>query len=191
MNIKLKLLGFFLLAHMFNLPVQVFAANPAQEIVSKVTDYLRKHSKLAKGAAITSVILFLARQYYFHKTKPKAETISEAARIVRWQEILDEKDVIKKIKLLISYVDDFYVFGTRTKTMTKKIVKMVDGEKVILEDKEVIKGTGLVTFLYDNIFDKFEDYWKFNGTFAAVVFTLLALSKGEGEAILSPMNGNK
>lgn len=186
MNIRLKLLTFLLFISCFNLPAQKGWPDTAQDVVNSVTEYLNNHRKLAKGVAIASVAIFLARQYYLHKTKPKAERISEEARMIRWQEILDEKNTIKKIKLLISYVDDFYIFGTRTKTMTKKIVKTVDGQKVILEDKEVIKGTGFVTFLYDNIFDKFEDYWKFNGTFAAVVFTLLALSQGQADSLAAP-----
>jgi hypothetical protein len=118
---------------------------------------------------------FLAHQYYTHKTRPKDEDISAEGFNRRWNEIVHgDLPIFIKIKRLISFIDDFYVFGRKPKSVeieTKTIT--ADGTEVTIKEKKtIIKGTGPITFLYNNVFDKLEDILKSLTTFGT--FVLLA-----------------
>jgi hypothetical protein len=114
------------------------------------------------------VVGFVAHQYYMHKTRPKDEDISAEGFTRRWNEIVHgDLPVFTKMKLLVSFIDDFYVFGRRSKSVEQEIKTIADNgqEITIKEKKTVIKGTGPITFLYNNVFDKLEDILKSMGTF--------------------------
>jgi len=129
----------------------------------------------AENVLESCIVGFLAHQYYTHKTRPKDEDISTEGFNRRWNEIVHgDLPIFIKMKRLISFIDDFYVFGRKPKSVeieTKTIT--ADGTEVTIKEKKtIIKGTGPITFLYNNVFDKLEDILKSLTTLGT--FVLLA-----------------
>ena len=174
MNLKLHVTSMFFAINMLSSGLQ---ADPFTELYALVKTVIKENPRKTQAVAAAILTTFIIRQYYKHKTKPKADTMTAEARVRRWEEIKNEKNFTTKVKLLLSYVDDFYIFGTRTKIVTKKMTSFLpDGTRVMVEDKEVVKGNGPITFIYDNILDGFEDFGKFSSLFWAAVTGLYVMA---------------
>ncbi|RTL06643.1 hypothetical protein EKK58_04925 [Candidatus Dependentiae bacterium] len=150
---------------------------------------LISHGNNAKIGASFFLVLYLCNQYYNHKTRPKDEDISEEGYNRRWFEIIHGNySTIKKIQLLISFIDDFYIFGRRAKSVeiTTK-TKNCDGAEVVTKEKKaVIKGTGPIAFLYDKVFDGLENTLKSIGQIATFVLIVDRLLSSEIDFLLKP-----
>lgn len=143
----------------------------------------------AKATAATFLAGYLCHQYYKHKQRPKDEDLFEAGYKRRFYEILYGKhSFISKLKLLVRFIDDFYVFGRRPKTVeiTTK-VKNSDGSITVTKDKKtIIKGTGPIAFLYENVFDGFEGALKSLGTLFQFLLIVDNLAAGKIDFLINP-----
>lgn len=161
---------------------------PSVTILSTAQAWLTTGNN-GKIAAISFLVAYLSHQYYKHKTRPQDEDISAEGYKRRKYEILHgDHSLYTKIKLLISFIDDFYVFGRRGKSVEKEITTFAeDGTETMVKDKKtIIKGTGPVTFLYDNIFDGLETILKSIGTVGTLVLLVDRLLAGQLDYLIQP-----
>lgn len=143
----------------------------------------------AKLAAVSFLVLYLSHQYYNHKKRPSDEDISAEGYARRKYEILHgNHSLLDKIKMLISFVDDFYIFGRRGKSIERIIKqKSIDGTITVSKDKEtIIKSTGPVSFLYDNVFDGLDTILKSIGVFGTLVLLVERLLAGQIDYLTQP-----
>jgi hypothetical protein len=131
--------------------------------------------KYPGSCASASIGLYLCHKYFQKKNRPTDAAISPEAKIARWTEIVQgNHSVYEKLKLLISFIDDFYIFCRNRKVVViKKIIKPDGTIKEVITDKKLVTaGKGPIAFLYYNVFDTLEKDVK---KFGVLVTTLIAL----------------
>jgi hypothetical protein len=143
-------------------------------------------AKIVSNHALKSTCLLLATfagwQYYMHRKNPAVADISPEAKIRRQNEILQgNHSIYEKLKLIISFINDFYIFGARTKKLVKKKIVQLDTlTKEEFEEKVIVRqGTGPITFLRDNVFDGLDEIIKTVGVLAAAFVVLDATLAGD------------
>lgn len=192
-NIVKKIYLIVILSSFFAIDKSI-ASEPITNITTPFSLLNTAEAWISKGqnaqiAACSFLVFYLCHQYYNHKTRPQDEDLTEEAYNTRWYQIAHgDYSLVEKIKMLISFVDDFYVFGRRSKSLeTTTKTKASDGTITVTKDKKtVIKGRGPVNFLYDKVFDGLENTIKSLGALTTLVLIVDRLLNGRFDYLLKP-----